>query len=52
MGTSIDGYKTYLVCAATVIYAVTGMIIGQLEPNMAIPLIFGALGGASLRHSK
>lgn len=44
------GYKTYLVAAATVAYAVGGYFIGQLDGTAAITLISGSLMGAFIRH--
>jgi hypothetical protein len=46
----IDGWKTYILAAATVAYALGGMYLGHLDPNEAIPLILGALGLGALRH--
>jgi len=45
-----DGYKTYLIAAATVAYAVAGWIIGQMDANTAVQLISTALAAAGLRH--
>ncbi len=45
-----DGYKTYIVAGATILYAVCGVIIGKVPLDVAIPLILGALGFGGLRH--
>jgi hypothetical protein len=45
-----NGYKTYVVAALTVGYAVCGLFSGNLEASTAITLISGALMGAFIRH--
>jgi len=45
-----DGYKTYLIAAATVVYAVAGWVIGQLDGGTAAQLVATALSAAGLRH--
>lgn len=47
----LDGWKTYLVAIATVAYALGGMVIGAIEPNVAIPMILAALGVSAFRHT-
>lgn len=46
-----SGYKTYVVAIATLLFAVTGVLLGKLEFKDAVELVLGALGLASLRHS-
>lgn len=46
----VSGKKTYLVAIATLLFAVTGVLLGKLEFKEAIELVLGALGIASLRH--
>ena len=45
----IDGYKTYLVAAATAVYGIAGLIIGQLDINQTVQFVLTALGLAGLR---
>jgi len=51
MDWTLEGYKTYICAIATLAYAVGGIVIGKVDPNIAIPLILGALGLGSLRHA-
>jgi len=46
----LSGYKTYIVCAVAVIYAVAGFYTGNLDLNAAIQVVLAALGAAGLRH--
>lgn len=46
----VQGYKTYIVCAVAVIYAITGFFSGNLDTNAAIQVGLAALGAAGLRH--
>ena len=46
----LNGYKTYIVAAVAVIYAVSGFFTGHLDANTAIETVLTALGAASLRH--
>jgi hypothetical protein len=48
---NLQGYKTYIVCAATIAYAVIGMALGFLDANSGMQMILTALGGISLRHA-
>lgn len=45
-----SGKKTYIVAIATLVFAVAGVFLGQLDVKEAIELVLGALGVASLRH--
>ncbi len=47
---SLSGYKTYIVAAVTVAYALTGMFMGFLDATTAIQMILAALATAGLRH--
>jgi len=46
----LTGYKTYILAALTVAYAVIGSYIGQIDGNAALQLIVTALGAAFVRH--
>lgn len=46
----INGYKTYAIAGATVLYALTGIVTKHLTPDQAIQLILGSGAIASLRH--
>ena len=46
----LNGYKTYIVAGATVIYAVVGMWSGTLDQSTGMEMILGALGLGALRH--
>lgn len=46
----MNGWKTYLVCAVAIIYAVSGILSGNLDGNTAVGIILAALGAAGLRH--
>lgn len=48
----IDGYKTYIVCAATLVYAVGYYGIGQNDWATAVSMALGASGLGALRHSQ
>jgi hypothetical protein len=45
----LKGKRTYIIAILTIIYAVTGWITGYLAPDLAIPIILGALGLSALR---
>lgn len=45
----LSGYKTYIVSAIMILYALSGFYIGQLEADVAMQFIFNALGIAALR---
>lgn len=48
---ALSGYKTYIVAAVTIVYALTEWLAaGTLDQNGAIAMIFAALGGSALRH--
>ncbi len=45
----MTGYKTYVVAALGIIYAVAGFLTGHVDGNSAIEVILAALGAAGLR---
>ena len=47
----LKGKKTYIIAAATIIYAVTGYFLGYVDTAMAMQLIFSGLGIAGLRNA-
>lgn len=47
----IDGYKTYIVAAATILYAVCGAITGYVSYDVAVPLVLGGLATYSIRNA-
>ncbi len=47
----MNGWKTYAVCAVALIYAISGIVSGNLDTATAVNIILAALGGASLRHA-
>lgn len=44
----LQGYKTKIVIVATLLYAISGLVLGNLDANTAYALIAGALGGYGL----
>lgn len=50
MLTKLDGYKTYIVAGATILYALVQMWQGSIDQNTGIQMIAGALGLSALRH--
>jgi len=47
----LQGRKTYLVAVVTIVYAVAGLIIGQVSQEAAIALILGACAVSGLRNA-
>lgn len=47
----INGYKTYLVCAASIAFTASQMWSGTVDMNTGVQSILAALAGASIRHS-
>lgn len=47
----LAGKKTYIVAAVTIVYAVAGLIIGQVSQEAAIALILGSLAVSGLRNA-
>ena len=47
----LRGYKTYIVVAATICYALGGLVIGKVDVAIAIEIILVALGIGGLRNS-
>ncbi|QDU03124.1 hypothetical protein V6x_28360 [Gimesia chilikensis] len=46
----LNGKKTYVVAALTVIYAVSGMLLGFMDFDASMTLIAGALGLSTVGH--
>ncbi len=47
----MSGYKTYIVCAVTIIYAIIGVYLGSLDLTTGSQMVLAALGAAGLRHA-
>ena len=47
---AINGKKTYIVAAVTVLYALVGWWDGSLTDQAAMALLFGGAGLGALRH--
>ncbi len=47
---AMNGYKTYLIAAAGVLYAVCGFVTGNVDANTAVQVIVTSLGLAAVRH--
>lgn len=45
-----NGYKTYLVAAAMLVYALIGLALGWVPAEAGMGLVFQALAIAGLRH--
>jgi small-conductance mechanosensitive channel len=45
----ISGYKTYAICASSIIYAIAVIGYQNKDWGNAVTMILAALGGASLR---
>lgn len=46
----LNGWKTYIVAAAAIVYAGYGVFTGQFDANHALEIVFGAAGLGALRH--
>tara|TARA_R110002167_G_scaffold61913_4_gene174929 strand:- start:30447 stop:30689 length:243 start_codon:yes stop_codon:yes gene_type:complete len=46
----LNGKKTYVVAIVTVVYAICGILLGDMATNDAIMLIAGALGLSTIGH--
>tara|TARA_R110002167_G_C12706462_1_gene654750 strand:+ start:988 stop:1224 length:237 start_codon:yes stop_codon:yes gene_type:complete len=46
----LNGKKTYVVAAVTVIYAVSGILLGDMDTTYALSMIAGALGLTTIGH--
>jgi type IV secretory pathway VirB2 component (pilin) len=46
----LDGYKTYIVAAATILFTGIQLWAGQIDTQTAIFAVLGALGLGGLRH--
>ena len=47
----LTGWKTYIVCAVGIIYAIAGVYTGHLDGTTAVNVILAALGAAGLRNA-
>lgn len=47
----VDGYKSYIVMCAAVIYAIYGVYSGALGTNDALEVVLAALGLGGLRSA-
>lgn len=46
----MNNYKTYIIGVCSILFAVTGMIIHQVDANTAFTMISTALLAMGLRH--
>lgn len=46
----LSGKKTYIICLATLVYAVLGGLLNLLPWDQAVAMIFAALSVAGLRN--
>lgn len=46
----LNGYKTYIICVTTVVYAISYYGLGQHDYGTMFSMIFGASGLGCLRH--
>jgi hypothetical protein len=46
----LNGYKTYIVALATLVFAALGWWLGKIEPDAAIQLAVTAISAATIRH--
>lgn len=47
----INGKKTYIVVVITIVYALSGVALGHIDPQAAIQLVLGSLGVAGIRDA-
>jgi len=47
----LQGKKTYLVSLVTVVWAIVGVVLGQLETTVAVNLVLGSGAIAALRNA-
>lgn len=47
----LKGKKTFFVCAASVLYALSALATGHMDTQAAVEVILAALGGASMRSA-
>lgn len=47
----LQGKKTYIICIATIVYAILGVALGQIEWNTFITLLGEATIGLGLRSA-
>jgi hypothetical protein len=48
--TYLIGKKSYIIGIATIVYAITGLILGHVDSATAAMLISGSLMGMGIRH--
>jgi len=48
--TALNGYKTYIVAALGVVYAISGYFTGHVDANAAMEIIITSLAAAGIRH--
>lgn len=46
----LNGKKTYVLAALTVLYGISGLLIGELQTQEAMMIIAGGLGLTTLGH--
>ena len=46
----VDGYKTYIIAAGVIIFALTQLWAGAVSPQEAFEMAMAALGFSALRH--
>ncbi len=46
----LNGWKTYVLSVASVVYGISGVVLGQFDANAGIAFIMAGLMGASFRH--
>lgn len=47
----LKGKKTYILSALAVVYAISGLALGHIDPQTAVDMIWVALTGSALRAS-
>ena len=45
----LEGKKTYLISIAGVVYAITGVVAGYMNPQEALEIVMASLGLSALR---
>lgn len=51
MLSKLNGYKTYAIAVLTLVYAISGYLLGNIDTETAVQLVIAALGLSALRHS-
>jgi len=52
MHLKLTGKRTYIVCSLAVLWAISGVLLGYLQPQESVNIVLAALGAAGLRASK